>query len=104
MNKGWIDDYDPILYPNEENIQIDTLVYLQVYDLQNILSLERDDILIDDEFLFHVLVFYNMKPYVFESQCRIQPNIYHMQILSNNKWLLYSSGSVSYGHNNSPLN
>ena len=69
MNTGSIDDYDPILYPNEENIQIDTLVYLQVYDLQDILRLELDDILIDDDFCFHVLVFHNMKSYVFVSQC-----------------------------------
>ena len=99
-----MDDYDPILYPNEENIRIDTLEYLQVYDLQSILRLERDDILIDDDFLFHVLVFYNMKPFVFVFQYHIQQNTYQMQILPNNKWLLYYSGSVFFGHNNSPLN
>ena len=58
-----------------------------VFGLPDILTLELEYILIDGDFLFDVLVFCNMKPFVFEFQHHIQQNIYQIEMVSNNMLL-----------------
>ena len=85
MNQGSAND--PILYPNVQDIQIDTLVYWMVFDLLDILTFELEYISIDDDFLFDVLVFCNRRLFVFEFQHHIQQNIYQIEMVSNNMLL-----------------
>ena len=58
-----------------------------VFGLPDILTLELEYILIDGDFLFDVLVFCNMKLFVFEFQHHIQQNIYQIEMVSNNMLL-----------------
>lgn len=58
-----------------------------VFGLPDILTFELEYISIDVDFLFDVLVFYNMRPFVFEFQHHIQQNIYQIEMVSNNMWL-----------------
>ena len=58
-----------------------------VFDLLDILTFELEYISIDDDFLFDVLVFYNMRPFAFEFQHHIQQNIYQIDMVSNNMLL-----------------
>ena len=93
MNQGSA-DYDLLrrmilfLYPNVQDIKIDTLVYLMVFGSPDISTYELEYILIDVDFLLvDVLVFYNRRPFVFEFQHHIQQNIYQIEMVSNNMWL-----------------
>ena len=58
-----------------------------VFDLLDILTFELEYISIDDDFLFDVLAFYNMRPFAFEFQRHIQQNIYQIDMVSNNMLL-----------------
>ena len=89
MNQGATDDDrdDPILYPNEQDIQIDTLVCLMVFDLLDILTLELACISIDVDFPFDVLAFYSMKLFAFGFRHHIQQNTFRMDMVSKNMLL-----------------
>ena len=76
------------LYPNVQDIQIDTLVYLMVFDSPDISTCELEYILIVVDFLLvDVLVFYNRTLFVFEFQHHIQQNIFQIEMASNNMLL-----------------
>ena len=87
MNQGKTGDH--ILYPNERDIQIDTLVYSMVFDSLDISILEPEYISNDVlDFLVDVLVFCNMRLFAFVSQHHIQQNIYRIEMVSNNRLLI----------------
>ena len=76
------------LYPNVQDIQIDTLVCLMVFGLPDISTYELEYILIVVDFLLvDVLVFYNRTLFVFEFQLHIQQNIFQIEMASNNMLL-----------------